>query len=150
MIAQDAIVQAVITLLAGAITGVRCEADVDFDAMKTGEDRALQVRLVSSTPSYPYAGNTAPRHWVTRVHVSCGARKDDMHPSNGRKSSNLLAAADAAISADALLQGALTTPLQLIGLQPDLARGTSSVGVIDAIYSCEHYTAWNNLTPIAP
>lgn len=150
MIAQDAIVLAVITLLANAISGVRCEADVDFDAMKASEERALQVRLVSSTPSYPYAGNTAPRHWVTRLHVSCGARRDGLNPADGRISSNLLAAVDAAISADALLQGTLTTPLQLIGLQPDLARGTSAVGVIDAIYSCEHQTAWNTLTPIEP
>lgn len=146
MIAQDAIVDALIGLLQAAITGARIEADIDFDAMRESETRAVEVQLAASAAEYPFAGPTAPRKWLTRLRISCAARADAAAPVTGRPSSALLAQVDATISADPLLGGLLTRELRLDGMRPDHSRGVTAVGVLQAIYSCEHETAWNLLT----
>lgn len=146
MIVQDLIVDRIVTLLRNAapLAGVQVEADVDFEALLEDQPSAISVRLVVSNATYPYAGDTSPRDWVSRVVISSGARRDEFGAS-GRASSNLAAKADAAISADPSLQGLLTRPLQLIALQPDHERARTAIGVVDATYTCEHQTAWNAL-----
>lgn len=149
MIAQDAIVASIITLLKAAVplAGVRIDNDVDFDAMRDTETRAVEVQLLASAARYPYAGNTARREWLTRLRISCAARADQLHATTGRKSSVLLSQVDAALSTDPTLAGKLTRELQLDDVRPDTTHGATSVGVMQAIYSCEHQTAWNQLTP---
>lgn len=146
MIAQDAIIDELLALLQAAIPAARVEADIDFDAMRDSELQAVEVQMAASAADYTYAGPTAPRNWLTRLRISCAARADAAAPISGRPSSALLAAVDAAISADPLLGDLLTRELRLEEMRPDHSQGATAVGVMQALYSCEHQTAWNSLT----
>jgi hypothetical protein len=145
-ISHDAITLAVIALLTAALPSDRIEGDVDFDALRTSETRAVEVQLVRSLAQYPYAGDTSPREWTTQLRIACGARADTLAPINGRASHTLLGLVDAALMADPLLGGLLTRALQLEEIRPGLDRGETALGVVAALYSCEHQTDWDSLT----
>jgi hypothetical protein len=146
VIAHDAITLAVIALITAALPDDRIEADVDFDALKHHEARAVEVQLVRSVVQSTYAGDTSPREWTTQLRIACGARDDAMSAINGRASTTLIGLVDAAISTDPLLGGRLQRALQLEEIRPDINRGETTLGVVAALYSCEHQTAWNSLT----
>lgn len=147
MIAQDAIITAIIARLRAALPSDRVDSDVDFDALKASELRAVEVQLLQSTPSYSYGGASSPRDWLTRVRISCGARADAMAPTTGRASSVLLSLVDQALSADPFLGGLVTRELRLDDLRPETDKAQTATGVIQALYTCEHQTAWNSLNP---
>lgn len=151
MTGQDTIVASILTLLTTAMpAGVLVGESVDFDAMPDGTDRAVEVTLLASAPSQPYAGYTAPREWANRVRITCAARNDGRVAGQGRPSQNLLALVDAAIVATPDLGGLLQEPLQLADTRPDQQRSDTRLGVVDALYTCKHQTAWNSLLLVQP
>jgi hypothetical protein len=151
MTGQDTIVSSVLALLAAALPGdVLVGESVDFDSLPDGTERAVEVTLLASTPTQPYAGYTAPREWTNRLRITCAARNDGRVSGQGRPSQNLLALVDAAIVTTPDLGGLLQEPLQLADTRPDQQRSDTRLGVVDALYTCKHQTAWNSLLLVLP
>lgn len=146
MLTQDLIARRVVNLIAPAVSGTRVDIDVNFDAMRPDEEQAVEVQIVISSVQARFAGETAPVSWRTFVRVSCGARGDKADPTTGRKSSLLLAQVHAAICTDPNLGGLLDAPLLIQEMRPDSERSSTAVGVVAAVYACEHETPWNLLT----
>lgn len=144
--AQDLIARRLVSLIAPAVPDTRVDIDVDFEAMRPDEAQAVEVQIVISSVQSRFAGTNAPVVWRSFARVSCGARGDKADPTTGRKSSLLLAAAHAAICTDATLGGLLDEPLLIQEMRPDAERSSTAIGVLAAVYACEHQTPWNTLT----
>lgn len=141
---HDSIVAAIIALLqaAPALDSIAIGDDPSFEEQGQGADAAIRVTLMDSLPQNRAYGVVT---WSSTVRVACMARDDRPDATLGRLSSQLAAAAYAALMADQTL-GGLAKGIDEPRLQPDLTYLGTRVGVLYLDFPVKHETQNRVLT----
>lgn len=148
MNAHDAIVGAIVARLLQwpALAGGLVEEELQPGAVPEEAPQAISVRLARSVAQDSrFAGQ--PIDWQSEVVLECYARGDAAHPTTGRASRALHAAAYARLMQEPTL-GGLLSYLVPVAIDIDTEAATGPHGVCIGTYTAQHRTQTASLEAV--